>query len=660
MLPRSSPLPILGVLLVMGAASAWAQELDSDVVIEVHAASDPVPPGATEVRLTEARAVDELGDVLAREAGVVVRSLGGLGAWTGVSLRGASFRTVQVHLDGVPLNPDGVDAVNLAELPLLGLGSVWVFRGRVPATYGASPVGGLLDLRTTSASGGRLFASAGSFGSVRTGGLAAFAGALGAVPSEGSVAVDLLGTRGDFAFFDDGGTVYTPDDDSTRLRAANGRFQVSAQGRWRLGDRSRWTLLDTAVHRDEQLPGPIGVPAVDARLVTTRNLAVLQGEGRTGSAGTIAARAWHLVRVETLDDQGGEVGVGSQLQRDTGHTVGAAIDGAVAVRPWLKVAGSATGRWEQFSRLQLATDLPEPARWRAVAGAAVESAFYVRPGRIAVVPSVDLRVVAPDASAVEVRANPGLVLSSEPVPGLSLRLAGGGVFRPPDLTELYGDRGAIVGNAALRPESGWNGDLTVAGEGRAGDWQLAGSASGFVVALADRITWIQNAQRTVVPVNLGQSLAAGVELSLRADWRGWLSASTALTVNESRDGEGRYLPFVPPVGLDHALTGTWPDHLAITWDLHVTGSTFTDADNVREQPVRVLHGLAARVELAPGAPWVELAVRNLGDQRTSPVDRDPIGADNTPVNAPVVDFFGYPLPGRTLWVTLGWTPGRKR
>lgn len=649
--------PLLPALLgvpVLGSASAFAAE--TELVVE---AAD-WPAGAAVVPL-EGPAADELADALDRVPGLQVRRLGGLGAWAGVSLRGQGFRQTQVHLDGVPLNPDGVDAVNLAELPLAALDSAWVFRGRPPATYGASSPGGLVDLRSAPGPARpRLVASAGSFGSVRTAAAGGVAGRLGGTPTDASLAVDVLGTRGDFPYLDDGGTRFVASDDSTRAREANDRVQVAAHGRWRVAD--SFTLLDAFVHRDEALPGPIGLPASDARLVTTRNLAVVQGAGAVGG-GRLTGRAWGLVRVEQLDDRAGQIGVGRQWQVDTFPTVGAQLEGTGDVTRWLELAGSASARWEAFGRDDRLAGIADPWRHRAVAGAALEASF--RAPFVIVTPALDVRLVGPVEVGEDVLVvpNPGLAVALHGLP-VRLRIAGGGVFRPPDLTERYGDRGALVGNPGLRPERGWTGDVGLGWTAPdAGPWVVEVEAGGFVTALDDRITWVQNAQRTVIPVNLGATRVGGAELGARAAFGRWVEATTALTVLDARATDaadpatlGSRLPFVPTVQLDQQLAVAWPDRVRLAWTLAAQDPVTTDAAGLGVQPARWIHGLALRVDLARGAPYVEVEVRNVGDQRTGPVPRDPLAGDDVAVAAPIVDLFGYPLPGRTLWVTLAWRP----
>jgi hypothetical protein len=77
--------------------------------LTVRALGPDLPPGT------------DLAAVVDAVPGVTVRRLGGLGAFSAVSVRGSTFRQVEVFLDGVPMNPDGSGAVDLSELPQ-GLG----------------------------------------------------------------------------------------------------------------------------------------------------------------------------------------------------------------------------------------------------------------------------------------------------------------------------------------------------------------------------------------------------------------------------------------------------------------------------------------------------------------------------------------------------------
>ena len=53
----------------------------------------------------------DVGAAVDSVSGTTVTRLGGLGDFSAVSIRGSSTRQVQIHLDGIPLNPDGSSSV---------------------------------------------------------------------------------------------------------------------------------------------------------------------------------------------------------------------------------------------------------------------------------------------------------------------------------------------------------------------------------------------------------------------------------------------------------------------------------------------------------------------------------------------------------------------
>ncbi len=89
-----------------------------------------------------ARPSDALPEIVARSAGATVRTLGGLGNFSSVSLRGSSGQHVPIFLDGVPLGQSMGGLVNLADLPLETFKSLCAFmasiRRRRPAGAAAA------------------------------------------------------------------------------------------------------------------------------------------------------------------------------------------------------------------------------------------------------------------------------------------------------------------------------------------------------------------------------------------------------------------------------------------------------------------------------------------------------------------------------------------
>ena len=278
-------------------------------------------------------------------AGTTVVQLGGLGDFSAVSLRGSTLRQVQVHLDGIPLNPDGGDVVNLSELPLGAFSQVEVWRSAPPPGLLASPIGGVVNLVTgEEPRATRLSATGGSLGTARATGFGSGRTEIGGADADGIAFVDAFRTDGDFGYFADQGTIHDLLDDRRLERANNDKRQLSTHVRGRLGDRRlRLTLLDAALLREEGLPGHANNPSSQARLATRRNLAVAQVDGQRGQTNAWT-RAWLLTRREVLDDRAGELGVSAQdLQVDTG-SLGLAGHGRMAMGPHVVPALTFAGR----------------------------------------------------------------------------------------------------------------------------------------------------------------------------------------------------------------------------------------------------------------------------------------------------------------------------
>lgn len=88
-----------------------------------------------------------LNEVLARQAGVQVRSSGGLGSEARISIRGLEGKRVQVFIDGNALNtPDGSFGIN--DLPVQVIERIEIYKGSVPAYLGGDGLGSAVNVVT--------------------------------------------------------------------------------------------------------------------------------------------------------------------------------------------------------------------------------------------------------------------------------------------------------------------------------------------------------------------------------------------------------------------------------------------------------------------------------------------------------------------------------
>lgn len=91
------------------------------------------------------RRTADLGEVLARTQGVGVQRTGGLGSDTRVSLNGLTDDQIRFFVDGIPLAFMGFP-FGLANVPVNLVRRVEIYRGVVPARFGADALGGAVNL----------------------------------------------------------------------------------------------------------------------------------------------------------------------------------------------------------------------------------------------------------------------------------------------------------------------------------------------------------------------------------------------------------------------------------------------------------------------------------------------------------------------------------
>jgi iron complex outermembrane receptor protein len=230
--------------------------------------------------------------------------------------------------------------------------------------------------------------------------------------------------------------------------------------------------------------------------------------------------------------------------------------------------------------------------------------------------------------------------------------------RFPSFAELYGDRGSLIGDPRLRIEKALSADLGVQGDIRLGRVAVAYEVAGFVTDAQDLILFLPLGLRTFRAGNVGAALLAGAESSaslVAKNLKTTLSYTFLFTQNRSDDqlSRGQPLPGRPihdfsydasyrigPVGLRYGVDA-------------VAGTTVDTAATIIVPP-RFFHGAGLSLDM-PGFSGLRIGfeVQNLLNVR---VMRVPSPLSNTLVAVPVSDFLGFPLPGRSFWLTLRFRP----
>ncbi|MBI2503569.1 MAG: TonB-dependent receptor [Candidatus Latescibacteria bacterium] len=592
-----------------------------------------------------------LPELLEQATGVQIRRQGGLGSFSTASIRGSTAEQVQVLVDGVPLNQAIGGGVDLGRLLVGGVERVEVYRGAVPARFGGNSLGGVVNLQTRAPAAHPRFCLQGMNGSFGTW------QASGSVsgPWKGGHYLGLVegtGSRNDFSFRDDNGTPYNlADDEQGRRRNSDFfglRSLLKAERPW---GRSRIRAHHTLDLRRQGIPGIGNYQAHEVRFDTWQDLSQVELSGPASKGTSYELSAYHSLQQDRYKDPKGEVGTGIQRHRNT--TRGAGVQGALHLLwgPRGMVTLMGRGRGESFAPRDLLkpqTRWPSSHRYSGLLGGEGEVELGEDQVRLVLGGQVeflrDQLVHTKDLSLLEEREKVKETAMVGGQAGGEWRLARGwnlqahvGRYqRPPSFYELFGDRGAVIGNTDLRRERGlhWDTGLSYAPD-RSGGLRLLELAF-YHKSTRDLIRFVQNSQQISRPYNIGLALVRGLELRGEAGLGAWRLSGNyayqqALNHSPFPFEKGKDLPNAPRQSLNfkaEVAFGTGQFY----YDLNGESRQFLDRANLRPVSRRLFHTLG--LTLHPGAGYeVSGEIRNLGGDQ-------------------VEDLWGYPLPGRSLFLAV--------
>ena len=624
--------------------------------------------------------VETLADALSDTVGVQVRRFGGLGDFSTVSIRGSAAGQVQVYLDGVPLARAQNEVVNLSDLPLDAIDHVEVYRGTTPLAFAQSGPGGVVNVVTRRPGTEPLTAASvtgGSFATRRADVMrAATHGAWDYLAF-----ANYTGSQGDFLFTNDLGTTVNTADDRTERRVNNAFNQTGLTTRVGYRPTAGLTLGLTSdtFWKDEGVPGAGSVQARDTNLETIRQLLHLDGRvvPPSGLPLTLDANGWALHQQQTFDDPLGELDLVPTETEDRTMAAGGQLlfRGALGTHqaPGLLLAASHE-RFAEEDHLHPGAQPPDRTRVRGtVAG---EDEIVLLDERLALVPGLRWEIYRDefpgDPTQPAVLRTAGTTTSdffsphggvrAEPVHGLTLLANVGRYAREPNLDELFGNGGVIVGNPRLVPETAWNRDIGARITPPQVAWWLEAVALEYAYfdnSIEDLIILVQNSQRIVRPENVTSARVRGHEASVRGRLAQHFDLVANYTHQDARDDgdvtflRDKQLPGRPAneayvrleLGWSQAAPlplGAWAARLPagkLSCDVNLIADDFLDRANVRRVDSRALYGVGLDVALPLPGVHLALEAKNVGDDRTR-------------------DALGFPLPGRAFFATLSYGFGR--
>jgi iron complex outermembrane receptor protein len=694
----------IGLLLLLAPTSAWADdnappeptEVGSETIIVIDRAldrdADPAAHGrdrslgdapfVTVVRADDHPATASVADAIGATVGTQLRSLGGLGAYQSITVRGAAPGHTLVLVDGVPLARLAAVTTDLGRFTLDAFGEIELYRGAVPIELGGAGVGGALNLVTRMGRGehgerARASIGAGSFGArhVHLHYGDSYRG--GALVSAASVGYQ--GASGDYSYFWDNGTPLNLKDDSYETRRNNGFSQLDASARLGRTDRSAVGGI-RLLGKQQGLPGGATQPSFRSSLSTIDVLA----DGRfDASVGTSRARqlGYVLVEHQSLRDPDGELGLGTQDRTYVTLSGGAQSAWSVPLgRHELVLGGEMRG-----DRFHDADDDGNraPLRGQREGVALLAGLDLVVDPLATIIVTPGLRWDGVHTSPAPNGTGPGGLeplpprWEQAPSPRLSARAAivddvaiktsVGRYLRLPTLVELFGNRGTIIGSPELRPETGGSAELGVV-------WAPARALGAVDRVMVEANTFGTRSHDTIAFVSSIGFVAQAMNVSASQTYGGEVVASArlarmvSLTANYTRlvtqqltqdmSYANKALPRQPAHALYGRIDATRVLHRrrgSIWIDASWQARTFLDRANRAIVPSRTLVGGGVRVELLARLN-ASFTVQNLLDLRVQEIPLDPAPRpDLTMTPTALADVAGFPLPGRTLYLTLDWS-----
>ncbi len=606
--------------------------------------------------------VETVSEVLSETVGVQTKSWGGMGSFSTASIRGSSASQVQVFLDGVPMNRAVTGVADLGDLPFSSIEYIEVFRGITPPDLAGSGIGGAINLVTRKDFQG--WQASGSYGSFQTYRLSTTA----AGPAGPMRLLGFAGfhsSEGDFTYENDNGTPLNHSDDRTEDRINNDFESVDVSFR-AASDRGGWELsaVGTGHLKDQGLAGLKSSQAKHTRLETGRGTLVISARHPMLLDGKLdlALAADGLLESQVYDDPEGELSFsGPKKTENRMRTQGAQAKSMFRLKGD-RALFTLYGRFmeETYQPFEHVPDFFEGKEQERTMWAGVVSA-QVTGFKDRLVVQATLRH---EHYLNEIQGDPHFWWSeaggdnrdeldlTSPSAGIRIRIFeglllkanAGRFYRAPTFYELFGERGVAVGNTDLEPEKGVNWDAGLAYSGRGvGSFKRPFIEYAFFKSnTEDLILSFQNSQRTIRSVNIGGAVVAGHEFSFSAElFEGWRISGNYTFQSAVDKGE-------VPFWRDNALPGR-PMHEAFARvehtpfrrlevfgeALYVSGN-FWDRANLYELPDREIYNMGATMEAyrrKAGVVSVTLEGKNLADDRVS-------------------DVMGYPLPGRSGFVTV--------
>ncbi len=585
-------------------------------------------------------------DVLRREAGVEVTQVGGFGSAATASLRGATAEQTPVYLAGIRLNDEVGGAVDLSTVPLWVIDHVEIYRGNSPKFVDELGIGGaiLFEPKRPEPGTSGMGVGLGSFGS-RSG----FAWA-GAGSETAATLVGLAATHADnnYSFADNRGTLFVAGDDRVGRQTNS---DVSVLDGWllqrlELARNVQMNVVANVTAREQGVPRLALLPSERARARYERVLAGISTSARFGGKQQhqLTLASSFISANSVYDDPAFELFLMAPRVENSGQRAAQKVAVRLELGPrihWDAALDAAVDRLERRDgdvELSGASALTT----RLANGIEYELArdWFVSP-----LVAFSCRQVA-GSSVCEQGEPVGRVSISRRTVAFTSYASAGRYVRFPSLGEVYGTGLLVRGNSHLMPERGITAELGVRAQQVWSGSRIWADAA-IYSRQADRlVSYVRNAQRYLVPINVSEAQLRGLESSLGAELGPHFETDFSLTLLDARDTtpdrqlKNDILPFhsrmvgvLAVEGRSNAHSPGWIDRTSARASLLYQSSRYADPAGLVVIPEQQSLDLEVGQGFSGEAVKARARVANVFDTER-------------------FDSVGYPLPLRSVFVTM--------
>ena len=477
--------------------------------------------------------IEDLSELLSKEAGIQTRQSGGMGSFSTVSLRGSSSDQVMVFLDGILLNGASGGGMDLGNISLSDIEAIEIYRGVTPINFGKASIGGVVNIRTLRSKEGFNGNVNIGYGSFNTRKLSGF---INHKPGKWDylISADLLSSDNDFEILNDNGTEWNKEDDfwEKRNNAQFDQKNILTKFGFDFKDDVRIDFLNQWFSKDQGLPSWNNSENTKTTFDTERNISTLKLT--VNDVGpyhfNTSTRFDYSCKEEDYDDSEGHIGLGNQhsIYTTTGFGVNFFLEW---LTEWNVFTIMVDAKHEEYDSEDLLGSHNPNESSRDTFSIGLQDSFIFFEDRLIVTPAVRYTTLEDELKSgtsiwgtpLEGKSrdkdyiNPQIGLKYHILDWLSLKTNLANYVREPSFFELFGDRGFFLGNNDLKAEEGTNFDAGFEIKWQeTGDW-LSGiscNAAYFKSDVDNLITVSYDARGIGKYTNISEAHIEGVELGI--------------------------------------------------------------------------------------------------------------------------------------------------